>query len=81
LLLIDSLENINVHSAKKVWSPKKVTTKPMNLKSFNESCGAINGIKREKINWCKNKNSVINTRAFNILVSVLLINKKYRTSV
>ena len=45
-----SLEDINVHSAKKVWRPKKVTTKPMNLKSFNESCGAINGIKREKIN-------------------------------
>ena len=50
LLLIDSLEDINVHSAKKVWSPKKVITKPMNLKSFNESCGAISGIKREKIN-------------------------------
>ena len=50
LLLMGSLEDKNVHSAKKVWRPKKVTTKPMNLKSFNESCGAINGIKREKIN-------------------------------
>jgi len=45
-----SLDDINVHSAKKVCSPKKVITKPMNLKSFNESCGAISGIKREKIN-------------------------------
>tara|TARA_Y100000389_G_scaffold53694_1_gene49549 strand:- start:1139 stop:1357 length:219 start_codon:yes stop_codon:yes gene_type:complete len=51
LLFMSSLEDINVHSAKKVWRPKKVTTKLMNLKSFNESCGAINGIKREKINW------------------------------
>lgn len=46
-----SLDDINVHSAKKVCSPKKVITKPMNLKSFNESWGAINCIKREKINW------------------------------
>ena len=50
LSFVCSLEDKNVHSAKKVWRPKKVTTKPMNLKSFNESCGAINGIKREKIN-------------------------------
>ena len=50
LSFVGSREDINVHSAKKVWRPKKVITKPTNLKSFNESCGAINGIKREKIN-------------------------------
>ena len=46
LLFVVSLEDMNVHSAKKVWRPKKVMTKPMNLKSFNESCGATNGISR-----------------------------------
>ena len=51
LLSTGSLEDINVHNAKKVCKPKKVTMKPKNLKSFKDSCGAINAINTEKINW------------------------------
>jgi len=50
LLPTGSLEDINVHNAKKVCKPKKVTTKPKNLKSFKDSCGTIKGIKIEKTN-------------------------------
>jgi hypothetical protein len=56
-----------------VCRPKKVITNPKNIKSFNDSCGAINGIKIEYINLYKNRNNVINIRILNILVSTLLI--------
>ena len=49
LSFVCSLENKNVHSAKKVWRPKKVTTKPMNLKLFKNLSGAMRGVKNEKI--------------------------------
>ena len=49
LPLVGSLEATNVHSAKKVWRPKKVITKPINSKSFKNSAGAIKGVKIEKI--------------------------------
>ena len=51
LLSTGSLVDINVHNAKKVCRPKKVTTKPKNLKSFKDSCRVIKGIKIEKTNW------------------------------
>ena len=51
LLSTGSLEDMNVHSAKKVWRPKKVTTKPMNLKLFKNLGGAMRGVKNEKIKW------------------------------
>ena len=51
LLSTGILVDINVHNAKKVCRPKKVTTKLKNLKSFKDSCGVIKGIKMEKINW------------------------------
>ena len=49
LRFVGILENINVHSAKKAWNPKKVTTKPINSKLFKNFAGAIKGVKIEKI--------------------------------
>ena len=77
-LFMGSLDDINVQSAKKVWRPKKVTTKPQNLKSFKDSCGAIKGMKIEKINLQQNKNDVLNIRVLNILTSTLLITTNIR---
>ena len=70
---VDALQNC-FYKLKQKHDYKKLKNLSLFSDAFFPFTDSLEFIKKEKINWCKNKNSVINTRAFNILVSTFFIN-------